>query len=290
MLNKLSRIALDLARRWEPADIQQQSVVSSTRYDMMAAPNELYYAEQYWTIMRPHFNTLPRDAQVLDLGCGQGRFTNRLGKFFAHGQVVGCDISAKAIDQAKHYTASDSVGNIDFIVQPIEVCLEDFDVESVDVILLIEVTFICPQWKQHLPRMIQILKPGGILVISFRSQYFNALCLVRERILENAETVLRDREGRIFGSQTIFTWQTGSEIRDLLTETHGLDLIELRGIGACSGIPGDPHDQICQTSKLNETEKQQLMKLELELGKTVPDGGRYILAMARKPQDETIHQ
>lgn len=263
--------------------MQQRNIVRSTRYDMVAAPDESYYAEQYWHIMFPHLNKLPRDAKILDLGCSQGRLTIRLGKLFSQGHVTGCDLSAEAIAQARNYAERDSVGNIDFQVKPIADCLEGFSKQSVDAIVLTEVTFCYPHWKQELPRVIQTIKPGGILVISFRSQYFNALCVVRDRLWENVEYVLQDRQGAIFGSSTVFTWQTSAEIRELLVESHGLELLELRGIGACSGIPGDPHDHICLPSRLNDGEREQLMKLELELGKTVPDGGRYFIAVVRKP-------
>lgn len=283
VLSKLSRLSLSLAHRWAPADIQTKNVISSTCYDMVTALDEPYYADQYWQIIFLHLDQLPKNARILDLGCSQGRFTIRLGKLFNHGQVVGCDLSAGAIAKAKDYAAFDSIGNIDFRVQSITDCLGNFSEQSVDAILLTEVTFFYPNWKQDLPRIIQTLKPGGILVISFRSQYFNSLCLVRGQLWEAIDTILKDRQGTIFGSSTVFTWQTSEEISALLHETYGLELLELCGVGVCSGIPGDPHDYICQPSQLSAAEKMKLMKLELELGKSVPNGGRYILAVARKP-------
>ena len=47
----------------------------------------------------------------------------------------------------------------------------------------------------------------------------------------------------------------------------------------------DPHDDICQPAQLSNAERMQHMELELELelGRTVPDGGRYILAVVRQP-------
>lgn len=284
-LAKLSRLSRSLAHKWTPADTQQRNVIGSTRYDMVAARNEPYYAEQYWRVMLPHLDKLPRNAKALDLGCSQGRLTIRLGKLFTQGSVVGCDFSAEAIALARNYAAHDSTGNIDFRVQPIADCIGDLSKNSVDVILLTEVTFFYPKWKQDLPGIIRALKPGGILIISFRSQYFDALCLVRGRLWEGIDPVLQDREGAILGSSTIFTWQTSEEIRSLLVGGYGFELLDLRGIGVCSGIPGDPHDHICQPSQISPGERAQLMELELELGKSVSDGGRYILAIVRKPTE-----
>lgn len=280
-LSKFSRLLLKFARRFEPSGIQRRNVISSTRYDMVLAEDEPYYAEQYWNIIVPHLNGFSSDANALDLGCSQGRFSIKLGQCFGQGSVVGCDLSADAISRAFGYAARHSVENVDFRVQPIADCVSGFSEKSIDVVMMTEVTFFYPNWKQDLPGIMNVIKPGGLLVISFRSQYFDALCLVRGQLWEGIDQVLQDRQGTIFGSSTVFTWQTSEEIRSLLVDDCGLELLELRGIGVCSGIPGDPHDVISRPSQLSDDEKLQLMKLELELGKTVPDAGRYILAVAR---------
>ena len=286
--SRLSRIALSLAQPWKPVDFQETDVIRSTRYDMMRAPDEPYYADQYWSLMRPYLELLPEDAKILDLGCSQGRFTIRLGKLFERGQVVACDLSASAIAEAKGYADRDATDNIEFQVLPIADCLESLDDESCDAILLIEITLFYPQWQEAVVDAIRTLKPGGVLFVSFRSQYFDALSLVRSRRWEDVQHVLQQRKGTIFGSSTVFTWQTSGEVRTLLIESVGLDLLELRGIGVCSGIANDPHDHICRPSQLTEVERQKLMKIELELGKTMPDSGRYMLAVARKPSGSNL--
>lgn len=279
---------MSIARRFEPSDIQQRGVIGSTSYNMFTAPDESYYAEQYWNAMLPYFSMLPKNASALDLGCSQGRLTTMLARFFSDGQVTGCDLSAEAIHQAREYAAVDSIVNINFCAQSIDQCLGDYEDESVDVVVMTEVTIFYPEWERDLPRIVRILKTGGILICSFRSQYFDALCLVRSRMWESVEPVLRNRQGPIFGSPIVFTWQTSAEITEILAGRHGLELLDLRGIGVCSGIPGDPHDVICQPSQLSNAEREQLMKLEVQLGKTVPDGGRYILAIARKPDGVSV--
>jgi SAM-dependent methyltransferase len=224
---------------------------------------------------------LPRNARVLDLGCGQGRLTGKLGRLFAEGTVVGCDLSKGAIAQARGYEAE--TPNVEFRQQSISDCLREFDDRSIDAILLIEVTFFYPSWRDSLPRMIAMLKPSGLLIVSFRSQYFDALCLAKGRCWDEVELLLHKRAGPLFMSATEFTWQTSREIRTLLVDELGLELLILNGIGGCSGLPGDPHESICRPSDLTEPEQLRLMELELAVGHTVPDGGRYILAIARKP-------
>ena len=60
-----------------------------------------------------------------------------------------------------------------------------------------------------------------------------------------------------------------------------MKILALVGIGACSGIHGDPHSSIVTPSDLSLEQQSQLMKLELHLGKEVVDSGRYILAIVK---------
>ncbi|MEC9332035.1 MAG: methyltransferase domain-containing protein [Verrucomicrobiota bacterium] len=282
VFSRLSRVSLGLALRSRSNDIQRRSVIFSTRHDMVKAPEESFYAEQYWQTMLPHLSKLPQDAKILDLGCGQGRFLVKLGKLFTKGQIVGCDLSEGAIAQAKGYVAQSLKRNIDLRVQSISDCLNSFGEKSIDAALVNEVTFFYPDWKLDLPQIIKVLKPGGFIIISFRPQYFSALQLIRERLWSSIETLLQKRQGRILGSSTIYTWHTSKEIKMLFDQEYDLTLLELKGVGVCSGIAYDPHDYICQPSLLNAQERKQLMKLELEFGKDFPDGGRYMLAVACK--------
>ncbi len=97
VLGKLQRTSLKLERACEPGDIQQRRIFESTSYSMVEAQDEPYYAEQYWRVLSPRLTGVPRDATVLDLGCGQRGFSLKLAEFFPAGKVLGCDISRLAI-------------------------------------------------------------------------------------------------------------------------------------------------------------------------------------------------
>jgi 2-polyprenyl-3-methyl-5-hydroxy-6-metoxy-1,4-benzoquinol methylase len=196
---------------------------------------------------------------------------------------LGCDISEEALVKAKKYAESERVKNFEFQRKPInEFLISMPGTEIADVIFMTEVTFFYPEWKTDFPRIVALLKPGGILVMSFRSQYFYGLCIARQRAWDNLDRLLREGRGRVLGGTMEFTWQRSEEIRELFCTNHGLKLLNLFGIGCCSGIPGDPHDHICQPSRIGKHEQENLMRLELELGSSVPDAGRYILAIGEK--------
>ncbi len=61
-----------------------------------------------------------------------------------------------------------------------------------------------------------------------------------------------------------------------------MELLELVGIGCCSGLEDDPFAGFARPSLLSENERNQLMRLETALGPMLPDAGRYLLAAARK--------
>lgn len=279
VFNKISRMFQLIAVKMRSYDIQQKNVIESTQYDMVLASDEAYYAEQYWTVIEPTLSMSPKDAVCLDLGCGQGRFSYKLSMQFPKGNVIACDFSPAAIDSAIAGAKLRKIDNIAFHCRSIDQQLALHQQNSFDVIMMSEVTFYYPDWSTHKHELIRLLRPDGVLIISFRSQYFDALCLVRDNLFDSAEMLLHNRKGRIFPTLLAeFSWQTSAEVITFFKE-HGLELVALQGIGVCSGIPGDPHDLIARPSLLDDKQRSELMKLELEIGKTVPDAGRYILAV-----------
>jgi len=269
--------------RFKPSDFQERMIIDSTDYDMVAEPDEHYYADQYWKIMLPFIEKFPSDSCALDLGCGQGRLTIPLGKLFKDGVVTSCDLSNEAIDKANKYATDANITNIEFRAQPIAQLITECEDRYFDVILLTEVTFFYPRWKKDFQQIVKILKPGGIFAVSFRSQYFNSLYITQERLFDKKDLLIKNREGNFFGdSSGIFTWQRSEEIKGFIGEHDELELLDFFGIGICSGITGDPHGQFCRPSTLSEREREDLMGMELELGRSVPDAGRYMLAIMKK--------
>jgi SAM-dependent methyltransferase len=285
ILNKIIAHLEKYNVRFKSSDFQERMVIDSTSYDMVAEQDEPYYAEQYLKVIQTHLKKLPKNSSALDLGCGQGRLTMLLGELFKSGKVTACDLSKSAIGKAKSYASESKITNIDFRTKPISQLITECENKYFDVILFTEVTFFYPQWRNDFQHIVKLLKPGGILAVSFRSQYFNALYLVRERLWDRKDMLIKNREGNIFGdSSGIFTWQRSDEIRRFIGEHDELELLDFFGIGICSGIIGDPHGQICSPSKLSERERKNLMDIELELGRSVPDAGRYMLAIIQKKE------
>lgn len=262
-----------------------QSVIRSTqKYNMYAAPDEGYYAEQYWRRITSFLqeDAISPEGSFLDLGCGQGRISIPLAKWCAgKGKVVGVDLSSSAIEQAKQYAKEANVNNIDFMAADLFDYLRTVPDHSFDGVFLLEVVFFLPNYQQALAEIVRILKPGALFVGSFRPQYFNLLYAIQNGLWETIDQLLEERTGSILGGHTIFNWHTADELKRMLTEQFHLSVKQLSAIGVCSGIPGDPHAHIVQPSVLSQVEKEKLMRAEEQLSRQLPEAGRYILVAAQ---------
>ncbi len=265
----------------------QARVKRSARvHDMMTVPDEEYYAEQYWTVIRENLERLDceRGGEYLDLGCGQGRLSLPLAQWCggAGGKVIGVDLSDVAIGRAKAYASEAGVENVAFTVADIGDYIGAVADESFHGIVITEVLYFLPEQERVLREVKRALKANGVLILSVRSQLFYALATVQEGTFEATETLIDGRSGRLFGDDVWFNWNTSAEVRVFLTEELDLEVIDVFGIGCCSGIAGDPHARVARPSRLGTQDRAALMALELALGRAVPDSGRYMLAVGRQ--------
>lgn len=259
------------------------AVVASTTYNMLIAESEGYYADQYWAQCAKWLPARNDTKVVLDLGCGQGRLANRIAAYYPDARVRGVDVSKRAVEVARQYASAQGLGNVNYVVGSSAELLRKTQPASVDVVLFTEVAFYHPLWLAEIPDIVARLRPGGIFIGSFRSAYFNVLLLLMAGRVADARQILKSRSGRLFRDSPVeFSWINSRELEKLMTES-GLEILSLSAVGACSGIPGDPHASIARPGRLSHDEQELLMEIELDLADALPDAGRYVLAIARKP-------
>jgi 2-polyprenyl-3-methyl-5-hydroxy-6-metoxy-1,4-benzoquinol methylase len=101
----------------------------------------------------------PSQAKILDYGCGTGRISMMLGK---QGYQV------KGIDPAiEHIRIAESLNNLPQVTfQTLTEDIIGFD-ESYDAVVSSSVFEFVPDTEQYIGAIKKMLKPGGILVISF---------------------------------------------------------------------------------------------------------------------------
>ena len=112
-----------------------------------------------------------RDKNVLEVGCGAGRFTELLVKAGAHTHAV--DIS-RAVDANKGNIGASS----NYSIAQANVYGLPFPEQSFDVVLCLGVIQHTPSSQKTIRSLWKMVKPGGLLVIdhySFKIGYYTTL-------------------------------------------------------------------------------------------------------------------
>jgi SAM-dependent methyltransferase len=283
VLRKLAR-GLEAASGAQTRDIHR----SMAAYDMAGRSDETHYLAQYWAFIEPALQAhLPsRSGRILDLGCGQGRLTVPLARWLQGGAVTGVDLTPSAIAAARAY-ASEAGVRATFVEGDALAFANAIEDASVDAVFMLEISFFMPRYRELIARAAKLLKPGGLLAVSFRGQYFNLLGAARAGDWASARLTRDAREGHWLGGTTWFSWHTPDDVRGIIA-AEGLRLDALRGIGVLSGIENDPLSLIAQPSVLDDAARAQLLDLELSLAEAYAGNGRYILALSTKPQLEAV--
>src|SRR5213076_2049894 len=125
------------------------------------------------------------------------------------------------------------------------------------------------------------LHPGGTLLASLRPAWFLALLGVREQRWQVPDAVLASQSGFLEGIGWQ-NWHDGPGLKALF-EKSGFAGIDLRGLGALSGIEGDPLAAIARPSQLTDEGRESLARAERAFGASHPDIGRYVMVRARRP-------
>jgi ubiquinone/menaquinone biosynthesis C-methylase UbiE len=250
-------------------------------WDMVAEPDEQFYLAQYWHWLEPLLDGLSADARILDIGCGQGRLTLPLAEGAPHATVVGIDLSEEVLALARTYLAARDLRNVELHAADAVAFLADEPDGSADLVLFLEVTQWMEGYREALAEIARVLKPGGSLFASLRTQYYQLLREVQENNFEAARTARDARSGRLGDTPVRFNWHTAEDVRTLFAEL-GFDSVRLYAIGAVSGTDKDPLSGIAQPSRLPEETRAQLLDLELSLAEQYAGYGRFTAAVATK--------
>ena len=107
--------------------------------------------------------------RICDFGCGQGRVARYLADHGA--QVVGVDVSAKMLEIARRYEASEPRGIV--YVQADATCPDTVDVGTFDGVVCNMALMDIPSLEPTLETVARILRPGGWFVFSIIHPCYN---------------------------------------------------------------------------------------------------------------------
>ena len=107
-------------------------------------------------------NWVPKEGNILDVGCGHGLFTNYMALRAPSRNIVGVDPSISKIEVARR--TESRVPNVHYILGDINDALKH---EPFDAITIVDVLYLLPEAEQReiLRACYQLLNDSGILVV-----------------------------------------------------------------------------------------------------------------------------
>lgn len=263
------------ATRLFPRWYHRRAVLSGARlHDMVAEPDEQFYAEEYLAHLRPALAAAGAKT-VLDLGCGHGRIAIPLARDGY--RVTGVDWSADALAAASRYAAG--VAGLELQRADIVEWLRGAPDHSWDAVLALEVLYMMDAWREAVREAYRVLGSGGVCALGFRPRLYYMRYHARRGEFDLVARIAEGREGRL--GNLCFNWHSRDEVGRLLGEAGFRD-VRCVGIGMLSGIAGDPLEALARPSRLSPSWREALLALETRYGEVYADEGRYLLALARK--------
>jgi len=171
-------------------------------------------------------------SQVLDLACGTGDLAFAAARLATRGDVLGVDVSAAMIDQARARAAREAPGSaVRFVVGDISSL--DVTSSSVDAVTAGYALRNVPNYEQSVAEIARVLKPGGVVAtLDFyrpRSPWWRPLFLAYLRAAGNLVGWLWHRQPVVYGYiaasiDHFVSWERFSHV----LEVHGLRVDTVR--------------------------------------------------------------
>ena len=251
--------------------------------DKCILPGEQFYAQVYNNYLEKYVSNIIRShssKNILDVGCGTGRFTIDLA---TNGHnVTGIDYHKDSIEFAKQKSSEKGV-SVEFLCGDAKDLIESLPKNHFDLVLCLEMLLVSPYYKEIMQMMKEVISPGGYLVCSHRTKKYWILLLLSQGHYKAAIKVANSSEGLIPKKDIpiYYNWQTIAELK-LLYNKLEFELLGLHPIGMFSGIGIDALSKIANPETMSESNRQTLLELETTYLEDYVGAGRYTLAIARK--------
>ena len=138
--------------------------------------------------------TVPKNAAILDIGCGGGRTVQRLAALAPEGKVIGLDYSAASVAVSRDRNAQEiEVGRVQ--IEQGSVAALPFSDRTFDVVTAVETHYYWPDLPANVREVLRVIKPGGTFALiaetyrggPFRLVYGIVMPLLRAAFLSDAE-------------------------------------------------------------------------------------------------------
>ncbi len=137
---------------------------------------------------------VPKDAVILDVGCGGGRTVRRLAALAPEGRIIGLDYSVASVAVSRDTNAQEiETGRVQ--IQQGSVATLPFSDGTFDIVTAVETHYYWPDLPANVREILRVLKPGGTFTLiaetyrggPFRLVYAIVMPLLRAAFLSDAE-------------------------------------------------------------------------------------------------------
>ena len=108
--------------------------------------------------------TVPKEAVVLDVGCGGGRTVRMLAAMASEGKVIGLDYSAASVAVSRDSNAREIEAGRVRIDQG-SVAALPFPDRTFDIVTAVETHYYWPDLPANVREILRVLKPGGTFAL-----------------------------------------------------------------------------------------------------------------------------
>jgi len=137
---------------------------------------------------------VPKNATILDVGCGGGRTVQRLAALASEGKVIGLDYSAASVMVSRNTNAKEiEAGRVQ--IARGSVAALPFTDRTFDIVTAVETHYYWPNLPGNVREIFRALKPGGTFALiaetyrggPFRLVYGIVMPLLRATFLSDDE-------------------------------------------------------------------------------------------------------
>ena len=138
--------------------------------------------------------TVPKNAAILDVGCGGGRLVRRLSALASEGKVIGLDYSAASVAVSRDTNAKEiEAGRVE--IERGSVAALPFPDRTFDLVTAVETHYYWPDLPANVREILRVVKPGGTFALiaetyrggPFRLLYGIVMPLLRAAFLSGTE-------------------------------------------------------------------------------------------------------
>ena len=258
------------------------------------------YDDSEWHLQICHrlieYSLVSSGQHILDIGTGTGHLAIAAAQIVgAEGRVIGVDISALMLEQARSKVEALGLSNVEFKLADAEEL--NYPANSFDRILCAN-TFPWIEDKEATLRLwYQFIKPGGLIGIHTPADTAYVGYVVLQKVLQRYGVTLEpsNRIGSIEACQTLLA-NAGFEVLDIKTEQHGsyisLDKAKAtwEGIGSLPS-PRQSKNILSQFSSTQLVEAKAEFEAELEVLQTeqgIWDDLTTLYILGRKSETSAI--